>query len=63
MTSICGPAELPALPCAGWEMVMKAAGFLDAAVANRVDTFADAAGEGKATTFGTVGYSIRAYKP
>ena len=42
---------------------MKAAGFVDAAVANCVDTFAGAAGEGKATTFGTFGYSIRGYKP
>jgi hypothetical protein len=44
-------------------MVMRAAGFVDAEVANRVDTFAGAAGEEKARTFGTFGYSIKASKP
>jgi hypothetical protein len=32
-------------------------------LANRVDTFAGAAGEQKARRFGTYGYSIRARKP
>jgi hypothetical protein len=42
---------------------MKAAGFFNGAVANRVDTIAGAAEEEKATTFGTFGYSIRSSKP
>jgi hypothetical protein len=40
-------------------MVMKAAGFVDAEVTNRVDTFAGAAVEKRATRFGTF---ERAYK-
>jgi hypothetical protein len=63
MTSICGPAELPCPAVRRWEVVMKAAGFFNAAVANRADTLAGAAEEEKATTFGTFGYSIRSSKP
>jgi hypothetical protein len=44
-------------------MVIRQAGLVDVEIANRVDTFAGASGEGKARKFGTYGYSIRASKP
>ena len=39
------------------------AGLVEIELANQIDTFAGAGGEGKARQFGTCGYSIRAIKP
>jgi Carbon-nitrogen hydrolase len=52
-----------ALPCAGWETVIRGAGLTEVELAGEVDTFAGAGGEEKARAFGTTGYSIRARRP
>ena len=43
--------------------MIEEAGFVDVTFSDKVDTFAQAAGEEKARAFGTFGYVIRARKP
>jgi hypothetical protein len=45
------------------ETVITGAGLVDVELANRVDTFAGAAGEASAREFGTYGYAIRGRRP
>ena len=43
--------------------MLSSAGLVEVEIANRVDTFAGAEGEGNAHRYGTYGYSLRARKP
>jgi len=50
------------LPCAGWERMLREAGFKDIEIGAAVDTFGGSRGEGNAREFDVHGFPFLAWK-